>query len=191
MNTELKKSPAEAVTQSQVSTQPNAVITFHVCDFTDVLPLWHELWPGRQSQIEPASALKRTGGYDMLYLKNRAWFVCARRMLESSINGSLGSGRLDDSTSEIIGVSSGHITDPFEFRIRGTYVKPQYQHRGLGQTLIKQLLTIARSENCKLAWTMPRTTSLKFYEACGFEKVTEWSNEFEFGPHCVAMKKLF
>lgn len=186
-------------------TEDISKFTITECEFTDVLPFWRDrLWPGRKSPIEPYSALGRDGSINIHYAKNQVWFlkaVCAEFTQEAVVTRNFNQGPVVTRNSSdmglclpsqatIVGVTSGHFTEPREFRIRGTYVMPQYQDHGVGRQLIEKIIEIAVTNQAKLVWTLPRQNSFSFYKKCGFEQATDWSNDYEFGPNCVAQKNF-
>lgn len=141
--------------------------------FEEILPSWKCLWPNRTSAIEPVSAIDLTGGYDMTLMAAQPYFW----------------GVFSEQDAAPIGVVSGFQTSPQYFRSRGIWVQKEHQNKGLGAILLQAVENKALSLNCSYLWTMPRVTSWSFYRNNNFEILRKVDN-FEFGPHYIAVKKL-
>lgn len=144
--------------------------------FEEVQPIWRDLlWPGRVSAIEPTNPLKFLGGYDTNYMNNQAVFYKA----------------VPIDKTEIIGVISGHFTEPNEFRLRGIYVSKDYRSSGVAKSLITAIETFAKQHNCKRVWHIPRKVSFGMFQHLGYKQDSDWiDDEFEFGPNCFMSKDL-
>jgi GNAT superfamily N-acetyltransferase len=142
--------------------------------FEIIETVWrNNLWQNRRSPIETHSAMKLHEGYDMDYFNNPASFIVIK----------------DD--DKIIGCLSGHMTAPYWYRSRGLWVSDEYRRQGIATLLMQELTSIARSENALWIWTLPRLSSLEFYQSQGFIRSSENINEgVEFGPNCFAIKPL-
>jgi len=142
-------------------------------DFMTILPIWQqELWPGRESTIEPLSAIDVDSGYNMKLMEAEPFFW-----------GAFSNSR------QLIGVVSGFQTSDTHFRSRGLWVAKDQRNQGLGKQLIQTVEKQAVRRQCHILWTMPRQSSWEFYRRVGFQVLKEIS-QFEFGPHYIATKKL-
>lgn len=59
------------------------------------------------------------------------------------------------------------------------YVKPEYRCKGIGTKLLKEILALAKKENCgRLRWQVLNwnTAAIKLYEKLGAKIDNEWSN---------------
>ena len=128
--------------------------------FEDILPLWKtELWPNRESAIEPMSVMTwpyegDPDEYDMSIMeKFQPTFVGVE------IDGKL------------VGVNSGHRTSDRHYRSRGIWVSPAYRELGIAQTLFNLTELQAITEGCEMLWSIPRETALSSYTRFGFETV--------------------
>lgn len=140
--------------------------------FEEVLPIWQDkLWPGRLAAIEPTSAIKLLGGYNLEYLRHTAFFW-----------------RLEKNNT-ILGVISGFLTEPKYFRIRGIWVDENTRCQGLGSLLFEAVQQKATALNCHTLWSMPRASAKGFYSKMGMTSIGS-ANEFEFGPHNWMVKPL-
>lgn len=158
------------------------------CTFDLVLSVWKDhLWPDRKTSIEPYSVLKLNGGFDMDYKNREVYFFSAKKIFDNT--KSVETNTTNDK-QEIIGVVSGHQTVASEFRLRGLYVFEKYRKQGVASALVKEVESTAYLLKSRLIWTLPRKNNLIFYQKNGFKQVTDWSDEYEFGPNCVATKEL-
>jgi GNAT superfamily N-acetyltransferase len=143
------------------------------CTFEEILPIWrNQLWPGRQSAIEPVSIIDPEGRLTLKPGELEPVFF-----------------QVWDERNEIIGVNSGFRTSANLFRSRGIWVKPEYRRQGIGLILMHAVENHARSCGCKVLWSMPRESAFGFYRRLGFE-VTGGTDTYEFGPHFLAQKKI-
>lgn len=125
--------------------------------FADILPVWRDyLWPERESDIDPTSAMSFLGGYDLVNMDSEPTFFAY------FVDG------------EIAGVNSGHMCKDQDYRSRGLYVFDQYRGRGIATELLKATIDQGRIENAKLCWSYPRKSSWKSYANAGFRLVSEW-----------------
>jgi GNAT superfamily N-acetyltransferase len=146
-----------------------------LCSFQEVLPLWREkLWPRRQSEILEKSSLRFGGGYDGAIYKTAAPLFWGYFMRE-----------------RLIAANSGFWTSKEEFRSRGLYVEPEFRGRGIAQMLLRELLQTAQENGARRAWSIPRQSALKTYQAVGFETHGDFFTEgMEFGPNIFVYKDL-
>ena len=142
------------------------MLKIEVSHFEEVLPIWkNDLWPDRNSPIEPTSLLDRNGNIDLTLSQSLPVFLVAKNTNE-----------------EIIGVTSGFTTGEGYFRKRGTFVQKDFRNNQVARTLFNRLEEIAWLLGCNRIWTMARNSSVAFYEQLGFDQTHETS-QFEFGPH--------
>lgn len=144
--------------------------------FEQILPFWqNHLWPGRQSVIEPTSAIQFLGGYDMSLMSVQPYFYSI--------------GVEKDGQEQVVGVTSGFKCSESHFRLRGTWIAPQARGRGCGRQLVEAVENKARQSGCQILWTLARKDSAEFYGKLNFQIAAE-TNEFEFGPHYFMAKNL-
>jgi len=147
--------------------------------FEQILPIWkNKLWPNRVSPIETHSAMTWSSfhpnqPYDINVFTYPVYFF-----------GSYNNDRL-------IGVNSGHLTSPTEFRSRGLWVDPEFRGMGLAKQLLEKTIQQAIQSNASLIWSLPRMLSLHAYTSAGFTTVGEMINEgVEFGPNIYCCLRL-
>jgi GNAT superfamily N-acetyltransferase len=125
--------------------------------FNEILPIWENyLWPNRQSNIDPNSAMCFLGEYDLVNMTTPPTFFAY------VIDG------------EIAGVNSGHMCKEQQYRSRGLYVFEKFRGRGMGTLLLTATIEQAKAENAVLCWSYPKKTSWKSYLAAGFELASDW-----------------
>lgn len=177
------------MTEMHRPTEKSASSSIERGEFDAVLPIWsRELWPGRQSPIEPTSAMKFGGGYDMQLMQAAPTFWLAR---ENSHD------RAD--AGPIAGVLSGHFGGVVDnagaivrsYRTRGLWVAPAHRGQGVAKRLMLAAFAQAQAEDCPLVWTFPRQSSMPFYSALGFRVYGDWlgaDDPFagEFAPNAFA-----
>jgi len=74
--------------------------------------------------------------------------------------------------------------------LRGMAVDPALQGQGIGASLVKHVLHLAKEERIKILWFNARRVAVGFYAKLGFEK---WGEEFDIpniGPHTVMFQPL-
>lgn len=142
--------------------------------FDEILPVWKNyLWPNRKSAIESHSAMKFLGGYEMKYFDNPATFILA----------------LED--QQIIGCLSGHRTEDLWYRSRGLWVSPEHRKNNVATKMMLELFSVARGEGCHWIWTVPRISSMPFYEKMGYLRSSlDFDQGVEFGPNCYAARNI-
>lgn len=119
--------------------------------------IWENcLWPDRQSEITPWSAMlidgrfdNANGGYPILFI-----------------------GAYDG--KKLIGVNSGHQCMDGSFRSRGLYVFPEFRKRGTASLLLKTTVDRGKLLGCPFIWSYPRKSSWPAYAKCGFELISDW-----------------
>mgnify|MGYP003336814936 FL=1 len=139
----------------------------------EVLPVWRDqLWPGRKSKIEPTSAMRYLGGYDMQNMQ----FVPVFFSL---------------TTDRIIAINSVVMCADGSARSRGLWVDPSFRGKGYAKIVLENSILQAKEWRAKHIWTVPRKSSWSSYQHVGFIQKTDWFNEgVEFGPNCYASMML-
>jgi len=127
-------------------------------DFDTAKEIWQtHLWPNRQSQIEPSSALcYLTGKYNLENITYEPTFFAY--MMDN----------------RIVGVNSGHRTVNSGYRSRGLYVFEEYRGKGIATKLLQSTIEQARKEQCIFIWSLPRHSAWPTYQRVGFELDTAW-----------------
>lgn len=136
----------------------NIWIMIQEISFETVLPIWQtELWPYRQSRIEPSSAmLFNSDKFDIGNFSLPKWFL----------------GYYVD--NKLIGVNSGHMCTDGTSRSRGLWVNCEYRNHGYGKLLLSQTIELARQHTASAIWSYPRKTSWNTYKSVGFTLMSPW-----------------
>lgn len=143
-------------------------------NFEVVKEYWsHFLWPDRKSAIEETSWIDQDGKINPQLQFAKTYFWCLK---------------LKDS-SKVVGVVSGADAGSLGFRSRGLWVDEDYRNQGFGRALMLALMQKAAELGHKKVWTMPRESSVHFYESIGF-KMQKNIEGYEYGPHYIAECKL-
>jgi N-acetylglutamate synthase-like GNAT family acetyltransferase len=137
--------------------------------FNEIKSIWENyLWKNRETPIKPMSSITIKNSIDMSIYNNVPTFFALKD------NGI------------ISGVISGFSTSETDYRCRGIYVFPKYRGQNLSRQLFQACVNQAIKEDKSLLWSIPRKSAYYAYKAFGFKRITEWSDEFEFGPNCFA-----
>lgn len=143
------------------------------CTFNEIKEIWStQLWPLRKSPIESISWMDPLGNFNSEYARQTPYFWSVQ-----------------NSSSQILAVLSGHSTPGFGFRSRGLWVDPQHRRQGFATKLMKQLILFATDSDHTEVWTLPRISSWPFYESQGFQ-ILKKTEDYEFGPHYFARLPL-
>jgi GNAT superfamily N-acetyltransferase len=119
--------------------------------YDEIFPIWrNNLWPSRESKIEPNSAMCFLEGYDMYNMSTTPTFFAY------TING------------EIAGVNSGHMCKDNHYRSRGLFVFEKFRGLGIGTKLLISTLIQGKKEGATMCWSFPRDTSWMTYNSAGF-----------------------
>jgi N-acetylglutamate synthase-like GNAT family acetyltransferase len=142
-------------------------------DFDTILPVWRDkLWPGRESVIEPCSAMTLTREYDMSFMEAPRTFLA---------------GYIGD---KIVAVNSVHLAEPTLARSRGLWVDLAHRGHGYGEQILRASCYEAKVLGAKMLWSFPRQSSFHTYQKNGFIRISKWLEDGEFGPNCYAITSL-
>lgn len=144
-------------------------------DWEDVLPIWKKyLWPNKKNGI------KKTN--------NWIWEI-GKKVLETDnliLNNNVFFFGISDN-KKIIAVNSIFSSQPNYTRSRGLWVHNDYRKNGLAKILLNHCI---ENTTTSYIWTVPRKTALPAYESVGFIKISEWFDQGQYGPNCIAYKKI-
>lgn len=120
-------------------------------DFSTIYNYWSNyLWLDRKSKIEPTSAMRFLGGYDLKNLDFEPTFF----------------GFVID--GNIVGVNSGHKCMDDGYRSRGLFVLPEFRGRKIGVELLLATIDQATKEQSTYVWSYPKLNSWTTYQKAGF-----------------------
>ncbi len=74
---------------------------------------------------------------------------------------------------ELVGFYNGKDKDDNTFEIENICVKPEYQNKGIGTAVLKEILFEHKRQNIKLQVFKINEKAIKLYEKIGFEKIAE------------------
>lgn len=141
------------------------------CSFEEILPWWeNHLWPDRESEIEPVSAIDIHGNIDMDWFENST-----PHFWQARLNG------------KVVGVISAQTQKNKPVRMRGVWVAPDCRKSGVGQQLMNRVFETCTTGKHPYVWAMARHDSLDFYKKCGYREV-EKITKYEFGPHFMVRR---
>ncbi len=67
-------------------------------------------------------------------------------------------------------VNSGHKTSVLHYRTRGAWCDMDCRRKGYSHEIMEVLEEDAKKQHAEMMWTFSKTSSIPFYESCGFEK---------------------
>lgn len=79
---------------------------------------------------------------------------------------------------ELVGFYNGKDKDNNIFEIGNICVKPEYQNKGIGTAVLKEILFEHKGQNIKLQVFKINENAIKLYEKMGFEKTDETETHY-------------
>ena len=67
---------------------------------------------------------------------------------------------------------------------------PKYRHNNIGRYLLEHTITLAKNENKKYCWSLPRKTALKTYLNAGFEQTSKFFETETSEQNCYVIKEI-
>jgi ribosomal protein S18 acetylase RimI-like enzyme len=89
-----------------------------------------------------------------------------------------------------IGIGRLHLNSPDEAQIRFMAVEVEYQKKGIGSMIIKELERLASSAGAKYIVLNSRDTAIPFYEKHGYNNIKQTLTLFGSIPHHIMRKNL-
>jgi GNAT superfamily N-acetyltransferase len=147
--------------------------TIEQISWEEIYSIWNDhLWPERKTEIKPTNGIKLMGGFD--------------KSIEDNIPTFFGLFLND----QLAGVNSGYATSSIEYRSRGLYIFPEFRGMKLSMLLLKAVENQAIKESKSILWSMPRESAVHVYLKFGFQIVSDFFGDMEFGPNCFVVKYL-
>jgi len=100
---------------------------------------------------------------------------------------------------ELVCVNSCFMTSsshPFSYkedsywRSRGLWTSPNHRRKGLSFKILTHTVEFVSKHDATWLWTVPRESALPAYEKVGFVKKSDWFDDGQYGPNCIASKYL-
>jgi GNAT superfamily N-acetyltransferase len=100
---------------------------------------------------------------------------------------------------ELVCVNSCFMTSsshPFSYkedsywRSRGLWTSPNHRRKGLSFKILTHTAEFVSKHDATWLWTVPRESALPAYEKVGFVKKSDWFDDGQYGPNCIASKYL-
>ena len=151
--------------------------------FEEIKEVWErELWPNKKNGVAKANEwtwywLQKELGKDKQMAKEaEPTFIGIR------------------SGKELVAVNSCYYSntkDLFKYwRSRGLWVRSDFRGQKYSSVLLIWCLEYAKKKGGSYIWTVPRQSALPAYRSVGFVQVSEWFEDGQFGPNCIASKYL-
>jgi GNAT superfamily N-acetyltransferase len=151
--------------------------------FEEIEKIWkRELWPDKKNGIAKANEwtwlwYKKNLGKDKQMVKD----------VEPTFIG-LRSGK------ELVAVNSCYQSNKegmfVYWRSRGLWVHPDFRRQKYSSVILTWCLEYAKKQGGTYMWTCPRQSALPAYKSVGFIKTSEWFEDGQYGPNCIAYKYL-
>ena len=78
----------------------------------------------------------------------------------------------------------------FQYRLRGMATHKEYQHQGLGKTILDRAEQLLAQKKVDVLWCNARIVALNFYRKSGYQIIGEEFDVHLIGPHFVMFKNL-
>lgn len=94
-----------------------------------------------------------------------------------------------DAQGNIIGVCSlfemttPKLDFPKQYRLRAMATDPEVRGAGAGRRIVQHALELIESKGYDVLWCDAREVALGFYERMGFDRIDEWYQVRNIGPH--------
>ena len=151
--------------------------------FEEIKAVWERaLWPNKKNGVAKANEwtwkwhTKNLGKDKKMAKEVDPTFICLR------------------SGKEIVAVNScyeSNVEGLFKYwRSRGLWVHPDFRGKEYSCVILTWCLEYARKHGGIYMWTVPRKSALRAYQKVGFVQCSEWFDDGQFGPNCIAAKYL-
>ena len=152
-------------------------------NFKEIKEVWEkELWPNKKNGVAKANEwtwhwLQKELGKDKQMAKDaEPTFVGIR------------------SNKELVAVNSCYHSNSkgiFNYwRSRGLWVHPNFRGQKYSSTILTWCLEHAKLKGGHWMWTVPRQSAMPAYKSVGFTQESDWFDDGQFGPNCIASKYL-
>ena len=149
----------------------------------EIKQVWEkDLWPNRKDGIHPVQHWTWHMKDDFLGKD--------KQILETSVPTFFGI-KIDN---KIVCVNSVFVSNKKDsilyFRSRGLWTDTKYRKQALAKTILLHCMEYAKQNGGDWIWTVPRKSAFSAYASVGFTKKSDWFDEAQFGPNCIASKYL-
>ena len=143
--------------------------------FEEIKFIWEkELWPNKKNGVQKANEWTWVSGHVVLG-KNKNMIAKVEPIFY---------GIRED--NKIVAVNSVYRSNENNWRSRGLWVYPEYRRCGHATTLLGWAQLHTKTFGGDYLWTVPRKSALPAYEKVGFNKCSEWFDDGQYGPNCIA-----
>ena len=159
----------------------------------EIKKIWEQhLWPEKKGGVKP------TNNWTLTMEPYLFTTVLKKEGIPKSENSNIQffGIKIDN---EIVCVNSCFMTSsshPFNYkedsywRSRGLWTSPNHRRKGLSFKILTHTSEFVSKHDATWLWTVPRKSALPAYEKVGFVKKSDWFDDGQYGPNCVASKYL-
>mgnify|MGYP000873780399 FL=1 len=151
--------------------------------FEEIKEVWEkELWPDKKNGVAKANEwtwfwMQKELGKDKQMAKDaEPTFVGIR------------------SDNELVAVNSCYYSNSkgiFNYwRSRGMWVHTNFRGQKYSSVILTWCLEYAKRKDGDWMWTVPRESALPAYKSVGFVQQSDWFEDGQYGPNCIASKYL-
>ena len=151
--------------------------------FEEIKEIWErELWPNKKNGVAKANEwtwywLQTELGKDKQMAKDAEPTFAGIR-----------------SNKKIVAVNSCYYSNSkgvFDYwRSRGLWVHPDFRRQKYSTVILTWCLEHAKLKGGHWMWTVPRQSAMPAYQNVGFIQQSDWFDDGQFGPNCIASKYL-
>ena len=70
------------------------------------------------------------------------------------------------------------------------WVHPNFRGQKYSSVILTWCLEYAKRKDVDWMWTVPRESALPAYKSVGFVQQSDWFEDGQYGPNCIASKYL-
>ena len=158
----------------------------------EIKKIWEQhLWPEKKGGVKPTNNWK--------LIMEPYSFTTIIEEGEKPIKTNPHFFGIRDDWGELVCVNSCFKTSsnhPYSYkqeqlwRSRGLWTSPGHRRLGLSSKILTHTAEFVSKKRANWLWTVPRQTSLSAYEKVGFVKKSDWFDDGQYGPNCIASKYL-
>ena len=155
--------------------------------FEEIKEVWEkELWPDKKNGV--AKANEWTWEWSVIRSKRK---LGKDKQMAKEVEPTFIGIR---SGQELVAVNSCYYSNTqgmFKYwRSRGLWVHPNFRGQKYSSVVLIWCLEYAKRKGGHWMWTVPRESALPAYKSAGFVQQSDWFEDGQYGPNCIASKYL-
>ena len=150
-------------------------------EWEEIKEVWEEqLWPAKKNGVRPIN--------NWTWEWNKDELGEDKDMEASPLFYGLRSNK------KLVGVNSCYMSNNDQmwnyWRSRGLWVSPEFRNQGYATSLLSYGAEYARMNRGGWIFSVPRQSAFSAYHSAGFTQKSDWFDDGQFGPNCIASKYL-